>query len=61
MSRSKLDALTERAKSLGAQGLVWIRVREGGVLESPVAKFLSEAEQLALDRRAWVRSPATSS
>jgi aspartyl-tRNA synthetase len=48
MSRSKLDALTERAKSLGAQGLVWIRVREGGVLESPVAKFLSEAEQLAL-------------
>jgi aspartyl-tRNA synthetase len=48
MSRSKLDALTERAKSLGAQGLVWIRVREGGVLESPVAKFLSEAEQIAL-------------
>jgi aspartyl-tRNA synthetase len=48
MSRSKLDALTERAKSLGAQGLVWIRVREGGVLESPIAKFLSEAEQLAL-------------
>ncbi|HEV7526444.1 MAG TPA: aspartate--tRNA ligase [Acidimicrobiia bacterium] len=48
MSRSKLDALTERAKSLGAQGLVWIRVREGGVLESPVAKFLSESEQLAL-------------
>jgi aspartyl-tRNA synthetase len=48
MSRSKLDALTERAKSLGAQGLVWIRVRDGGVLESPVAKFLSEAEQIAL-------------
>jgi aspartyl-tRNA synthetase len=48
MSRSKLDALTERAKALGAQGLVWIRVREGGVLESPVTKFLSEAEQLAL-------------
>ena len=48
MSRSKLDALTDRAKSLGAQGLVWMRVRDGGVLESPVAKFLSEAEQLAL-------------
>jgi aspartyl-tRNA synthetase len=46
--RSRLDALTERAKSLGAQGLVWMRVREGGVLESPVVKFLSEAEQLAL-------------
>jgi aspartyl-tRNA synthetase len=48
MSRSKLDALTERAKTLGAAGLVWMRVREGGVLESPVAKFLSEAEQLAV-------------
>ena len=48
MARSRLDALTDRAKSLGAQGLVWIRVREGCVLESPVAKFLSEAEQLAL-------------
>jgi aspartyl-tRNA synthetase len=48
MTRSKLDALTDRAKSLGAAGLVWMRAREGGVLESPVAKFLSEAEQLAV-------------
>ncbi|MCU1458714.1 MAG: aspS [Actinomycetia bacterium] len=46
-SRSQLDALTDRAKSLGAAGLVWMRVREGGVLESPVAKFLSETEQAA--------------
>jgi aspartyl-tRNA synthetase len=48
MSRSQLDALTDRAKSLGAAGLVWMRVREHEVLESPVAKFLSEPEQLAL-------------
>jgi aspartyl-tRNA synthetase len=48
MGRSKLDALTERAKSLGAPGLVWMRVRDGGVLESPVVKFLSEAEQLGI-------------
>jgi len=48
MSRSQLDALTDRAKKLGAAGLVWMRVRAGGNLESPVAKFLSEAEQLAL-------------
>jgi aspartyl-tRNA synthetase len=48
MGRSKLDALTDRAKALGAPGLVWIRVREGLVLESPVAKFLSEAEQLGV-------------
>jgi aspartyl-tRNA synthetase len=48
MSRSQLDALTDRAKKLGAAGLVWMRVRAGGALESPVVKFLSEAEQLAL-------------
>jgi aspartyl-tRNA synthetase len=48
LARSRLDALTERAKSLGAAGLVWIRVCEGGALESPVAKFLSETEQIGL-------------
>ncbi len=48
MTRSRLDALTDRAKSLGAVGLVWMRVRDGGVLESPVAKFLSESEQIAV-------------
>jgi aspartyl-tRNA synthetase len=48
LGRSKLDALTDRAKSLGSQGLVWMRVRDGGVLEAPVAKFLSEAEQLGI-------------
>ncbi len=48
IGRSKLDALTERAKSLGAPGLVWMRVREGSALESPVVKFLSEAEQLGI-------------
>ncbi len=48
MTRARLDALTERAKALGALGLVWMRVRDGGELESPVAKFVSESEQLAL-------------
>ncbi len=46
--RSKLDALTDRAKKLGAKGLVWMRVGEGGALDSPVAKFLSDDEQAAL-------------
>src|SRR5262245_24024961 len=48
MTRNQLDALTDRAKSLGAKGLVWMRVLEGGALESPVVKFLSDAEQAAL-------------
>ncbi|MGZ6898455.1 MAG: aspartate--tRNA ligase [Acidimicrobiia bacterium] len=47
-SRSTLDALVERAKELGAAGLVWMRVRDGGVLESPVAKFLTDPEQAGI-------------
>jgi aspartyl-tRNA synthetase len=48
MGRGRLDALIERAKQLGAAGLVWMRVQERGTLDSPVAKFLSEAEQLGV-------------
>ena len=47
-SRSTLDKLVDRAKQLGAAGLVWMRVVAGGELESPVAKFLSAPEQAAI-------------
>ncbi|MCK9926187.1 aspartate--tRNA ligase [Frankia sp. Mgl5] len=43
-NRKALDTLTDRAKKLGAKGLVWMRVAAAGGLESPVAKFLSPAE-----------------
>jgi len=43
-SRKRLDDLTDQAKRWGAKGLVWIRVTDES-LDSPVAKFLSEAEQ----------------
>jgi len=43
--RNKLDSLTDRAKQLGAKGLVWLKVGDGGALDSPVAKFLSPQEQ----------------
>jgi len=45
--RNKLDGLTDRAKQLGAKGLVWMKVTAEG-LDSPVAKFLSDDEQAAL-------------
>jgi aspartyl-tRNA synthetase len=43
-SRARADAVTERAKELGARGLVWMVVEEDGSLRSPVAKFLDESE-----------------
>ena len=43
-TRSRLDDLTDRAKRWGAKGLVWMRVKDGGELDSPVAKFLSPEE-----------------
>jgi aspartyl-tRNA synthetase len=48
--RNKLDQLTERAKKLGAKGLVWAKVTSDGDLDSPVAKFLSDSERSDLVR-----------
>ena len=47
LSRSRLDALTEQAKALGAKGLAWFRLTSDG-LDSPLARFLSEAESQAI-------------
>ncbi len=41
--RSRIDRLEEKAKSLGAKGMAWAVVEEGG-WRSPIAKFLSEDE-----------------
>jgi aspartyl-tRNA synthetase len=49
--RNKLDAMTDKAKKMGAKGLVWLKVAADGSFESPVAKFLSETEQAALRDR----------
>ena len=43
-SRARADSLTERAKELGAKGLVWMVVEENGSIRSPVSKFLDEPE-----------------
>jgi aspartyl-tRNA synthetase len=46
--RNRLDGLTDRAKQLGAKGLVWLKVTDDGTFESPVAKFLSPEETSAV-------------
>ena len=48
--RNKLDGLTDHAKSLGAKGLVWMKVTDEGTLDSPVAKFLSDDELAGLTK-----------
>ncbi len=50
-TRSRLDGLTERAKGLGAKGLAWFRVTggaDGPSLDSPLDRFLSDAERTGL-------------
>jgi aspartyl-tRNA synthetase len=56
LTRRRLDELTDKAKSWGAMGLVWIRVERddddgAASFNSPVAKFLSEAELDGVARR----------
>jgi aspartyl-tRNA synthetase len=46
--RGRLDALTTRAKELGAAGLAWFKVGENGSVESPLAKFLDDGARRAL-------------
>ncbi|MBJ7369057.1 MAG: aspartate--tRNA ligase [Ilumatobacteraceae bacterium] len=46
--RNKLDGLTDRAKKIGAKGLVWMKIGADGAVDSPVAKFLSDDEKSAL-------------
>jgi aspartyl-tRNA synthetase len=47
--RRRFDELTERAKQMGAKGLVWAVVEPDG-WRSPIAKFLSEEEMAAATR-----------
>ena len=43
-TRNQLDVITNYVKQLGAGGLIWMRVKEGG-LEAPVAKFMTDEEK----------------
>ncbi len=41
-TRSELDSWVNKAQKLEAKGLLWIRMKEDGSIDSPVAKFLPE-------------------
>jgi aspartyl-tRNA synthetase len=43
-TRGQFDKLTDKAKQMGAKGLVYIKIDAAGVITSPVSKFFSETE-----------------
>ncbi|KMQ50869.1 Aspartyl-tRNA synthetase [Chitinispirillum alkaliphilum] len=47
-SRKKIDELTALVGRYGAAGLVWLRVKDGGLLEGPSAKFFTPQESESL-------------
>ncbi len=50
-SRKEIDDLTEYAKKFGAKGMAWIKVQEGGELQSPITKFFKEEELSELTQK----------
>jgi aspartyl-tRNA synthetase len=50
-TRKQIDDLTAHVGKYGSKGLVWMRVKEGGEVESQVGKFFSEPELSALRDR----------
>jgi aspartyl-tRNA synthetase len=44
-TRKELDDLTEYAIQFGAKGLAWVKVKDDGEWQSPIAKFFSDDEQ----------------
>jgi aspartyl-tRNA synthetase len=55
-TRSRADQATERARDLGAGGLVWMVVEQDGAIRSPAAKFL-EPDEIEEIRGALDASP----
>jgi aspartyl-tRNA synthetase len=56
LSRGQIDKLESMVKKeLGGKGLAWIRVDAEGGWQSPIAKFLSDAERAAISERTHAR------
>ncbi len=48
LTRSAIDELTEHAKKYGAKGLAYIKIKDGGALDSPIVKFLGDERSSAI-------------
>jgi aspartyl-tRNA synthetase len=49
LSRKDLDGLPDVVAPYGAKGVAWVRITDGG-WQSPIAKFLTEAERSAIQQ-----------
>ncbi len=47
-SRKDLDDLTEYAGNFGAKGLAWVKMKEDGEWQSPIAKFFTDEERASM-------------
>ena len=54
-ARAKIDKLAGVASTFGAKGLAWIAFREDGSINSPIVKFFSDEEMVALRERMDVK------
>ncbi len=50
-SRKDLDDLTNYVAQYGAKGLAWVKIKEDGEWQSPIAKFFTDEERAAMTRR----------
>ncbi len=48
LSRKNIDNLTEYAAQFGARGLAWVKIKEDGSWQSPIAKFFTDKERSAM-------------
>ena len=55
LSRKELDDLIDFVKIFGAQGMAWIKIQPEG-WQSPIAKFLQQSVQQALEQRLGIQS-----
>lgn len=44
-TRKELDVLTDWVTQFGAKGLAWVKIKENGEWQSPIAKFFTEEER----------------
>ena len=48
LSRKDLDGFIEFVKIYGAKGMAWVKMKEGGEWQSPIAKFFSPEKQVEI-------------